>query len=100
MEQAAIAKQMIDFQRTAFDNVFNTMVLFQDQSEQVVNTVLEQATWIPAQGKNVLDEWVRACKKSRDDFKTALDKNFDRVEELFVKTEKSEKGKTKKSPEA
>ena len=33
MDSSKIAKQMIDFQKTTFDNTFNAMVLLQEQAE-------------------------------------------------------------------
>ena len=41
MDQVKIAKQMIEFQKTTFDNTFNAMVILQEQPEWMVNTLLE-----------------------------------------------------------
>ena len=100
MEPAVFAKQMIDFNKTTFDNAFNSMVMLQEQTESMVNTFLEQTPWLPEDGKKVLDQWVKTYKKGRDDFKKAIDQNFEKAEALFVETGKTEKAKTKKSPEA
>jgi len=35
MDSSKIAKQMIDFQKTTFDNTFNAMVLLQEQAENI-----------------------------------------------------------------
>ena len=99
MEPAVIAKQMIDFNKTTFDNAFNSMVMLQEQTESMVNTFLEQTPWLPEDGKKVLDQWVKAYKKGRDEFKQAIDQNFKKAEALFVETGKTGKAKTKKSPE-
>ena len=100
MEPAVIAKQMIAFNKTTFDNAFNSMVMLQEQTERMVDTFLEQNPWLPEDGKKVLDQWAEAYKKGRDDFKKAVDQNFKKAESLFVETGKTEKTKTKKSPEA
>ncbi len=50
MNQFTIAKQMIDFNRTAFENTFGAMCMLQEQSEKMVNTFVEQAEWIPGEG--------------------------------------------------
>jgi hypothetical protein len=79
-----IAKQMIEFQKTAFDNTFTAMAMFQDQAERTFNSLLESAMWpIPEEGKKALSEWVQAYKKGRDEFKKALDESFKRVEGFF-----------------
>ena len=89
METGKIAKQMIDFQKTAFDNTFGAMVALQDQTEKMVNLTIEQAAWLPKDGKRALNEWTEAYKKGRDDFKKFVDENFNRVESFFVDQAKS-----------
>lgn len=84
---------MIEFQKTTFDNTFNAMVLLQEQNERVVNTLLEQAAWIPEEGKKAITDWVAAYKKGRDDFKKLVDDNFKKVEEFFLSAEKPGKSK-------
>ena len=76
METGKIAKQMIDFQKTAFNNTFGAMVALQDQTEKMVNLTIEQSAWLPKDGKKALNEWTEAYKKGRDDFKKMMDENF------------------------
>jgi len=83
METGKIAKQMIDFQKTTFDNTFNAMVALQEQTESMVNVLMKQSTGLPEEGKKVINEWVTAYKKGRDDFKNSVDENFSKVEEFF-----------------
>ncbi len=83
METGKIAKQMIDFQKTTFDNTFNAMVALQEQTESMVNVLMEQSAGLPEEGKKVINEWVTAYKKGRDDFKNSVDENFSKVEEFF-----------------
>lgn len=90
MEPKTIAKQMIDFQKSAFDNTFNAMVMFQEQTERMVNTLLDQATWLPEEGRKVINEWAGAYKKGCVDFKNAVDENFIKVADVFSDSEKME----------
>jgi len=83
METGKIAKQMIDFQKTTFDNTFNAMVALQEQTESMVNALMKQSAGLPEEGKKVINEWVTAYKKGRDDFKNSVDENFSKVEEFF-----------------
>jgi len=85
MDQNQITKQMIDFQKTTFDNTFNGLVMFQDQTEKSMNSFFEQGAGIPAEGKKAINEWIAACKKGRDDFKKTVDENFKKVEAFFEK---------------
>ena len=87
MDQKQVLKQMIEFNKTTFDNSFNAMVMLQEQTERAVNMVLEQATWLPEEGKKALSEWVKAYKKGRDDFKKVVDHSFEKVEDFFASFE-------------
>ena len=93
MDSAKIAKQMIDFQKTTFDNTFSAMVMMQEQTERMANTLLEQATWLPEEGKKAIDDWVKAYKKGREDFKKTVDENFKKVEDFFASFDSTQKAK-------
>jgi hypothetical protein len=91
MEPLKLAKQMIDFNKTTFDNTFSSMVLLQEQTEKMVNAFLEQAAWLPEDGKKILNEWVAAYKKGREEFKKAVDESYKKVEDYFAEATKSAK---------
>jgi polyhydroxyalkanoate synthesis regulator phasin len=84
MDQKAMFKQMVDFNKAALDNTFSAMATVQDQTEKMAKTVLEQATWLPEEGKKVISEWIQAHKKGRDDYKKLVDDNFKKVEDFFA----------------
>jgi hypothetical protein len=88
MDQNQILRQMITFNKTTFDNSFSAMAMLQEQTEKMVNSSLEQATWVPEEGKKVIKEWVNGYKKGCEDFKKAVDENFKRVEDFFASTKK------------
>jgi hypothetical protein len=95
MDTGKMAKQMLDFHKATFDNTFNAMVMLQDQTEKMVNAFLDQATWLPEEGKRVIDEWLSAYKKGREDFRSMVDENFKKVDDFFATTGKAKK-ETKK----
>jgi len=84
MEPQKIAKQMLDFYKASFDNTFAAMTMLQQQMEKMTGMFVEQSTWLPEEGRKVLQEWVKAYKKGREDFKQAADENFARVESFFA----------------
>ena len=86
MDQNAMIKQMIQFNKATLDNSFNAIMMFQEQNEKMVNTFLEQAPWLPEEGKKVINDWVSACKKGCQDFKKNVDENFKKVEDFFAKS--------------
>jgi polyhydroxyalkanoate synthesis regulator phasin len=83
MEPKQIAKQVIDFNKTAFDNSFEAMTVLQDQTEKMVNAIIEQNTLIPEEGKKAVADWVKSYKKGRNDMKAAADESFKKVEAFF-----------------
>jgi polyhydroxyalkanoate synthesis regulator phasin len=88
LESGKFAKQMIDFYKSTFDNSFNAMVMLQEQTEKTMKTALDQATWLPAEGKKVVDEWVKAYKQGREEFKKSVDENFKKVDDFFSQSAK------------
>jgi hypothetical protein len=84
MDQKQLFKQMLDFQKTTFDNSFNAMVLLQEQTEKASVTLLDQATWLPEEGRKAIDEWIAAYKKGREEYKKLVDENFSKVEDFFA----------------
>jgi polyhydroxyalkanoate synthesis regulator phasin len=91
MDSSWIAKQMIDFQKTTFDHTFDAMVMLQDQTEKVANTLFEQATWFPEEGKRVIIQWTEIYKKGRDDLKSAVDDHFSKMVDLLSPAKQGDK---------
>jgi polyhydroxyalkanoate synthesis regulator phasin len=84
MDQKQIARQMIQFNKTAFDNSFSAMTMVYEQNEKMVNAFLEQATWLPENGKKAIEDWMQAYKKGCADFKKTVDENYQKVEDYFA----------------
>ncbi len=84
MEQQQIIKQMIEFGHATFNNAYNANTLFQDQIERVANTVLDQSTWIPSEGRKAIDNWAATMKTGRDNFKKYMDDSYKQVQEIFA----------------
>jgi len=83
MEQAKIAKQMIGFQKTVFDNSFNALAIVQDQTESMINNFMGQFPWVTEEGKKQMNETYTYTKKARDDFKKAVDDGYAQFEKLL-----------------
>ena len=91
MDPKQIAKQMIQFNKTAFDNTFNAMIVMQEQTEKMIGTYLEQAPMIPAEGKKAIADWTKAYKKGREEFKAAAEGHYKKVEDFFAAYDKGGK---------
>ena len=84
MDPKQVTRQMMQFNKTAFDNTFNSMTVLQEQMEKMISRYLEQSFWLPAEGKAAINDWVKAYKKGRNDFKVAVDDNYKKVEDFFA----------------
>lgn len=91
MDQMQLVKQVIDFQKTSFDNSFEAMKIVQEQTEKATDALLSQSTWVPEDGRKVLSQWYDAYKKGADDFKKIVDENFHKVEDYFGTPKKGKK---------
>jgi uncharacterized membrane protein len=98
MDPKQIAKQMIQFNKAAFDNAFDVMTVLQERTENLIGTYLEQAPLLAEEGKKAIADWMRAYKKGRIEFKTAMDDNFKKVEEFFTGYDKVVKSETVEEP--
>jgi hypothetical protein len=85
MDQNQIAKQMIQFNKTAFDNTFSAMTMVYEQNEKMAQTFLAQATWMPQEGKKAITDWLNAYRTGCENFKKLVDDNYAKVEEFFNK---------------
>lgn len=98
MTPTKLAEQMLDFQKTTFENAFNAVILLQDQTEKMAFSFLDQTPWFPEEGQKTINEWVNAFKKGRDDFKKAVDEGIEKMETFFSKSGKVKKAKTSQTP--
>jgi polyhydroxyalkanoate synthesis regulator phasin len=83
MEPKQIAKQMVDFNKKAFDASFEAMTAMQEQTEKMVATMMQQTQFFPDEGKKLITDWLKTYKKGREEFKAAADENFKKVDAFF-----------------
>ncbi len=76
-------KQMVEFNKTTFENSFKGIAMFQEQIEKMTKAMVEKATWLPEESKKALDAWAETYKSAYDSFKTAVDDNFKKVDEYL-----------------
>jgi hypothetical protein len=76
-------KQMIDFNKAAYDNAFKNMNMLQEQMEKVVNQYIDQASGMSDDGKKSAKEWASMYKKGYEDFKKLVDDNFKKMDAFF-----------------
>ncbi|MEN6621424.1 MAG: hypothetical protein ABFD50_07750 [Smithella sp.] len=84
MNPKIITKQIIDFDKAAFDKAFDAITSLQSQSEKMMNLFLERASFLPPEGKRAMKEWMTAYEKNRNDFKESVNQSFKTMEHFLV----------------
>ena len=80
MENKKLAKQMIDFHKTSFRNSFSTMEMFRNQTEKFLQAMIDHTPGISAEGKQVLEHWSNAYKKTIADLQKTMDDGYAKLE--------------------
>lgn len=84
MDQKQAFKQMIDINQAAFNTAFSATVLLQDQFESIANKALDHVPDLSAERRKTIDNWSKAFKEGRKNFKQQIDSNFTQAEKLFT----------------
>jgi hypothetical protein len=82
-QSAAIAKQMIDLQRTGFEGMIGNAIIFWDQMGNAWDMFLNQAAWVPDEGKKAFREWIDSNKKGCETMKDAVNNGYASLGKCF-----------------
>lgn len=87
--------QVLDFQKSTFNNTYNTLLKIQEQSEKIADTFMKDNAAIPAEGRKILDEWRLVFKKGQTEFKKSIDESFNKAETYLNDLNQGETPKAK-----
>lgn len=90
MDQKQSVKQIMDFNKRTFDNVFNTLSSLQDETESMMERFMEKSNWITPEGKKIFNQMADSYRKGRGDLKTLADENYRKASEYFVRADKKQ----------
>jgi hypothetical protein len=97
MEANQITKQALDFQKGVFSSWYGAMSIVQDQAASAVDTMLNQASWIPDEGRQAILSWVSTCKKERDRLKHYMEDSLSGLEKYLGQEIKAAPAKAQKT---
>jgi hypothetical protein len=83
MHNTKFAKEILEFQKSVFDNGYNTLLQVQTQAENLADMMLMQTQWMPEEGKRLIDQWTQALKKGQKDLKAMADQGYDTLKTVF-----------------
>ena len=89
MEYNQIAKQAIDFQKSIFMSGYNAMTMVQDQAAAAVDTMMNQTSLVPEEGRQAIKTWVNACQDERKRFESYVEDSFSGLEKNLARESKS-----------
>lgn len=82
MELTGMTKQIIDFQKASFDQIFAGVSALHDFSENLMDGFLNQAPWINEESKKPISDSMKFVKNAREDYKKAVYQGFAELEKL------------------
>lgn len=84
-EITSITSRVFNFNRNAFNSIYDSTLMLQNQTEQLAGSFIKASPMITAEGKQTIEEWMSAIKNGGKDFKKLMDDSFDRLEKIIVK---------------
>ena len=95
MEYNQIAKQAIDFQKSTFNSWYNAVTMVQDQAASAVETMMNQTSLVPEDGRQAIKGWVSACQEERNRFKSYVEDSFSGLEKQLAQKSKRASAESK-----
>ena len=86
MMPKVLTRRMIELQRRSFDRAFSVADMVQDLLEVWFTIFLEELTWLPADGVQLTDQWIRTRKSDRKAFKRIIDRTYDSALAMYAET--------------
>jgi hypothetical protein len=80
LEANPITKQVLDFQKGAFSRWHGAMSILQKQGALTMGSILNQAIWIPDEGRQAILSWVSAWQNEGNRFITYVEESFSGIE--------------------
>lgn len=91
-DAARMGVRVIDFQKSAFNTTFDTMLKMQEQSQKVTEAFLASNKAIPDSGRAMLAEWQSQLTHNQAEFRKYISDHYDRcIDMLQPKAKAGEK---------
>jgi hypothetical protein len=86
MYPKTMIKQILDFNRKAFEDSFNAVAAIEEQSEKALSFFQEESLFFPEQSKIMIEDWIKTYKNGMDNFKINMNSRFKFIEDCLLKT--------------
>jgi hypothetical protein len=78
-------KQILDFNRKAFEDSFNAVAAIEEQSEKALSFFREESPFFPEQSKKMIEDWIKTYKNGMDNFKINMNSRLKFIEDCLLK---------------
>ncbi len=78
-------EELFNYVKSAYLSSVGTLTMVQDQSERMLNMVIQQSTLWQDETKKVIGEWASNVRKQRHDYQKRIEDNLKRLEDSFFK---------------
>ena len=95
-QAARTARSVVKLQQKTFDSAFDLIAQLQDHSQKTLSEMVDNANWMPEEGKEIVDEWLATLHSGRKQFQKTVDKSFTLLSDYLNRVEPA-KGKKKKT---
>ncbi len=75
----AIARRMVEMQKSTFDNMLGSMITFWDQA----GSMLDWTVGFPEKGKRAFREWIETNKKGCENLKATVSSGYSHLIKFF-----------------
>ncbi len=74
-----ILKDAVGFQKTLFDDAFDLLVKFQNDTENLTTSLIERYGNVPGEWKKNIGQWSKTVKDGRQRVKSLVDDGFKKI---------------------
>ncbi len=83
MTNTEIIKKTLEYNRTAFEKAFETITTVQEEGRKAVGEALKEASFMPAEGKAVVQQWLEASKEAGEKLRETVLKGHEKIEQYL-----------------
>jgi hypothetical protein len=76
METNVIAKQTLQIYYAALTKTLDTTMTVQDQSQKILENMLNQTPGVPIAGKRAINDWIEAWRNQTVAIRSVIDEGF------------------------
>lgn len=85
------AKQVVGLEEKAFKAAIKAIGRLQDTSQKKISKGLKDSDWLPAEGQEAVDEWLKVLHNGRVEFQNSMEKSFGLLNKFLDRAESEEK---------